>query len=67
MLKNVYTVLAGQGHTTIPETQNICITFIQRRPNVFDDGPKLYKCYTDVFLFAGILLHYLVYTRHKMV
>ena len=25
---------------------NICITFIQRRPNVFDAGPTLYKCYT---------------------
>ena len=28
--------------------QNICITFIQRRPNVFDVGPTLYKCYTNV-------------------
>ena len=25
------------------QTQNICITFIQRRPNVFDVGPTLYK------------------------
>ena len=25
------------------KTQNICITFIQRRPNVFDVGPTLYK------------------------
>ena len=35
----------------LPETQraqNICITFIQRRPNVFDVGPTLYKCYTNV-------------------
>ena len=23
------------------------ITFIQRRPNVFDVGPTLYKCYTN--------------------
>ena len=33
------------------QTQNICITFtwfIQRRPNVFDVGPTLYKCYTNV-------------------
>ena len=29
-------------------TQDICITFIQRRPNVFDVGPTLYKCYTNV-------------------
>ena len=25
------------------QTQNICITFIQRRPNVFDVGPTLHK------------------------
>ena len=25
------------------QTQNIFITFIQRRPNVFDVGPTLYK------------------------
>ena len=33
------------------QTQNICTTFIQRRPNVFVVGPTyvgltLYKCYT---------------------
>ena len=26
------------------QTQNICITFVQRRPNVEDVGPTLYKC-----------------------
>ena len=31
-------------------TQTICITFAQRRPNVFDAGPTLYKCYTNVVL-----------------
>ena len=25
------------------QTQHICITFIQRRPNVFDVGPTLYE------------------------
>ena len=25
------------------QTQDICITFIQRRPNVFDVGPTLHK------------------------
>ena len=25
------------------QTQHICITFIQRRPNVFNVGPTLYK------------------------
>ena len=34
--------------TEYPSTQNICITFIQRPPNVFDVGPTLYKCYTNV-------------------
>ena len=35
------------------QTQNICITFAQRRPNVFDIGPKLYKCYTNVLCLLG--------------
>ena len=29
-------------------TQNICITFVQCWTNVFDVGPTLYKCYTNV-------------------
>ena len=35
------------------QTQNICIPFIQRRPNVFDAGPTLYKCYTNVLCLLG--------------
>ena len=38
------------------QTQNICTTFVQRRPNVSDVGPTLYKCYTNVFVFAGVTL-----------
>ena len=30
------------------QTQNIYIAFVQRRPSVFDVGPTLYKCYTNV-------------------
>ena len=30
------------------QAQTICITFIQRRTNVEDVGPALYKCYTNV-------------------
>ena len=30
------------------KTQNICIQFVQRRPNVFDVGPTLLKCYTNM-------------------
>ena len=37
-------------------TQNICIKFIQRRPNVFDVGPTLYKCYTNVLCLLGYWL-----------
>ena len=32
---------------------NICITFIQRRPNVFDVGPTSHKCYTNVLCLLG--------------
>ena len=32
---------------TTQKTQNICITFMQRRLNVFDVGPTLYKCFTN--------------------
>ena len=34
------------------QTQNICITFAQRRPNVFDAGQTLYKCYTNILCFT---------------
>ena len=35
------------------QTQNTCITFVQRRPNVFDVGPTLYKCYTSIMCLLG--------------
>ena len=35
------------------QTQTICRTFVQRRPNVFDVGPTLYKCYTNVLCLLG--------------
>ena len=38
-------VCAGQ---LLPES--ICVTFVQCRSNVFDVGPTLYKCYTNVWL-----------------
>ena len=34
-------------------TQNICITFVQRQPNVFDVGPALYLMLYNGFVFAG--------------
>ena len=30
------------------QTQNICTSFVLRRPNVFDVDPTFYKCYTNV-------------------
>ena len=36
------------------QTQNICITFIQRRPNAFDVGPTLYKVTTSPTLYEVI-------------
>ena len=35
------------------QTQSICITFIQLRLKVFDVGPTLYKCYTEVMCLLG--------------
>ena len=38
---------------TTQQTQNICIIFVQRRTNVFDVGPTLYICYTNVLCLLG--------------
>ena len=38
---------------TAQQTQNICIAFIQRRSSVFDVGPTLYKCYTNILCLLG--------------
>ena len=37
------------------QKQHTCITFAQRRPNVFDAGPTLYKCYTNVLCTYWVL------------
>ena len=42
------------------QAQNMSITFIQcrtnvERPNVFDVGPTLYKCYTNVLCLLGMI------------
>ena len=41
---------------TSQQTQNIGITFVQRRPNVFDVCPTLYTCYTNVLCLLGFSL-----------
>ena len=40
-------------HSPSHQTENICMTFIQFRPNVFDIGPALYKCYKNVLRLLG--------------
>ena len=45
------------GGSTNPLAQLIRLSpipFMQRRPNVFDVGPTLYKCYKKCFVFAGL-------------
>ena len=43
----------GQRLVTSQQTQNICITLMQRRRNVLEVDPTLYKCYTDVLCLLG--------------
>ena len=52
---SLWIALAASGGTA-QQTQNICITFIPRRPNVEDVGPTLYKYYTTVLCLLGGLL-----------
>ena len=43
------------------QTQNICITYVQRRPNVFYVGLTLYKCHTYNVLCLLVLYISIVY------
>ena len=36
------------------QTQTNRMSFVQRRSNVFDVSPTLYKCYTNVFCLLGL-------------
>ena len=45
------------------QTQNICITFVQCRPNVSDVGPTLYKCYTNVLCLLGYYIPFLLSSK----
>ena len=51
MVLFVLTVVLLLRRADIP--LNIFMTFIQCRPNVFDVGPTLYKCHTNVLCFPG--------------
>ena len=44
---------ANNGATS-QQTRNICTSFVQRWPNVFDVGPTLCKCHTNVLCLLGI-------------
>ena len=46
--------LSRSGDTQ--QTQNICITFVQRRSNVGDVGPTLCKCYANVLYVLGMFV-----------
>ena len=56
---NIYSLETSFRFRVIPtsqQAQNICITFVQRRPYVFDVGPTLYKMSYKCIVFAGIPL-----------
>ena len=55
---NIWRILiSSESAHPAQQTQNICITFIQRQPNVFDIGPTLYKCYSHVLCLLGCWLN----------
>ena len=47
------------------QTQNFFITFVQRRPNAFDSGPTLYKCYKNVLCLLGVMVTLIVYPERS--
>ena len=53
-LSTVWLSACINKHNSSQQTQNICTTFIQRRPNVFDVCLTLYKCYTNVSCLLGL-------------
>ena len=52
-LLDAYQAKPNKHKTFVQRFYNVCITFVQRRPNVFDVGPTLYKCYTNVLCLLG--------------
>ena len=45
--------MLGKISIDTQQKQNICMTVVQRRPNVFDVGPTLHICYTNVLCLLG--------------
>ena len=47
--------------------KTFCITFVQRRPNVFDVGPTMYKCYIiQMFCAYWVCATYLIDTYNTL-
>ena len=59
--------LSKKQYTNIERTQQKQITFVQRRPNGFDVGPTLYKCYPNVFCLLGRYIFYGARDRYAAV
>ena len=55
-------MFTSYGHiiasTELTPTEGICVALGQHRPNVFDAGPALYRCCTDVSSLLGCVVVY---------
>ena len=50
-----------------PANTNICITFVQRRPNVFDVGPTFYKSHKMFCVYwVSYIVGYIRYTSYRL-
>ena len=52
---------------TIQQTQSICITFMQRHPNVFDVGPTLYTFFCDTYVLCLLGIRHIDPNKDKQV
>ena len=53
-------------YCVIPANINICISIVQRRPNVFDVGPTLYKCYTNVLCCWDVISRTFIFRKELL-
>ena len=49
--------------THTQQTQNICITFVQSWPNVFDVGQKLYRGYANVLCLLAVFATWQIWNK----
>ena len=57
----LYLYMCASVHRIIQQTQNIFITFIQRRTNNFDVGSTLHKCYTSILCLLDVSVYVLCF------